>query len=103
MDDFLLIGVRNKRTQGVAHNYIMSATQMSFKWNGPWTSGGTFSYFTTQQWDRLQFILGTELISLKPHKLLPSASYNVVYKISISNYITQISTVLGELLVIFGI
>ena len=31
MDNFLLIGIRNKRTQGVAHNYIMSATQMSIK------------------------------------------------------------------------
>ena len=34
INNFLLIEDRNKWTQGVAHNYKMSETQMSCKWDG---------------------------------------------------------------------
>ena len=34
IDNVLLIEDRNKWTQGIAHNYKMSETQMSCKWDG---------------------------------------------------------------------
>ena len=34
INNVLLIEDRNKWTQGVAHNYKMSETQMSCKWDG---------------------------------------------------------------------
>ena len=66
----------------------MSVTQKSFNWNGPITFGLTFSYFSTQHRDRLQFSLGIELLSFKSPDLLPSASHSIVNHIHFSNQLT---------------
>ena len=79
----LLIRELNKTTKSAAHNYIMTTTLSPAK-NETRTFGVPFSYFTTQQRDRLQFSFGNELISFKSQDLLPSASHTIVNHINFS-------------------
>ena len=53
----------------------------------------SFSYFTTQHWDRLQFSIGIELMSFKSQDLLPSASHIIVNHIHFSIQFSCIDTI----------
>ena len=71
-----------KTTQGAAHNYIMSTSQVPCPRIEPKTLGVTCSYFTTLLLRRIKVKSRNFTDILQSQNLLPCASYNVVIKFS---------------------